>query len=97
MADIGIATLAMTQGIGSAASFLPKITEVRKMSKDDPQAVTDIRTGEAAMLVTTLGVGAICSFLSKSTLPAVISLVTAAMLVCLYESVLMKDPVTATA
>lgn len=91
MADIGIATLAMTQGIGSATWFLPKITDVRRMSSRDPEAVADIRVGESAMLVTTFGIGAMCSYLSKSPLPAIVALVTAGMVIVLYESVLQQD------
>lgn len=92
MADIGIATLAMTQGISSAMFFLPKITDVRRVSMRDSDAVGDIRTGEVAMVVTTFGVGAILSSLTRSALPATISLVTALMIVVLYESVLMQNP-----
>lgn len=93
MADIGIATLAMTQGIGSASFFLPKITDVRRVSTADAAAVADIRTGEAAMVVTTFGVGAILSALTRSSLPAGIALITALLLVGLYESVLRAQPV----
>lgn len=92
MADIGIATLAMTQGISSAMFFLPKITDVRRVSARDSESVRDIRTGEAAALVLTFGIGAMCSFLSKSALPAGIALFTAILIIALYESVLMQDP-----
>lgn len=92
MADIGIATLAMTQGVSSAMFFLPKITDVRRVSMRDADAVSDIRVGETAMIVTTVGIGAMCSFLTKSALPAGIALVTAVMVVALYESVLMQNP-----
>lgn len=92
MADIGVATLAMTQGVSSAMFFLPKITDVRRVSARDSEAVRDIRTGEVAMIVTTFGIGGMLSFMTKSPLPAGISLFTALMIVILYESVLVQEP-----
>jgi hypothetical protein len=90
--NVGIATLALTQGISSFTFFLPRITEVRKASQNDPQAVADIRIGEAAGVVVCFGVGAICSALTQSSAPAIVSLVVALMLVALYETVLRSDP-----
>jgi len=90
--DIGVATLAMTQGIASFTYFLPKLTDVRRTTQRDPESVADIRTGEAAGVVVTFGVGMVCSALTRSAMPAVVSLVTAGMIVCLYESVLRAEP-----
>lgn len=95
MADIGVATLAMTQGVSSAMFFLPKITDVRRVSSRDSEAVRDIRTGEVAMIVTTFGIGGMLSFMTKSALPAGIALFTALMIVVLYESVLVQEPQSA--
>lgn len=92
MADIGIATLAMTQGVSSAMFFLPKITDVRRVSSRDAESVRDIRTGEVAMIVTTFGIGGMLSFMTKSPLPAGIALFTALLIVGLYESVLVQEP-----
>lgn len=85
MADIGVAALAITQGISSFTFFLPKINEVRKGSMSDPDFVADVRTGEVAGLVVTVGVGAICSSLTQSSVPAITSLVVALMIIALYE------------
>lgn len=85
MADFGVVALAMTQGISSFNSFLPKITEVRKGSANDPDFVADVRTGEVAGLVVTLGVGAICSSLTQSVAPTVVALITGLLLIVLYE------------
>jgi len=92
--NIGVATLALTQGIASFTYFLPKLTDVRRATQRDPEAVADIRTGEAGGVVVAFGVGMVCSALTKSALPAAVSLVTAAMIVCLYESVLRAEPVS---
>lgn len=92
MADVGAATLAMTQGISAFTFFLPKISDVRKASVNDPSAVADIRVGEAGGLVVAFGIGAIVSGLTKSTLPVVISLLVALIIICLYETVLRSNP-----
>ena len=94
MADnIGAATLAMTQGISAFTFFLPKISDVRKASVGDPSAVADIRVGEAAGLVVSLGIGGIVSGLTKSSLPVAISLLVALLIICLYETVLRANPI----
>ncbi len=95
MTDVNAAavgTLAMTQAVTAYTFFLPKITDVRKTSMADTEAIADIRTGEAAAFVVSLGVGMVCSGLSGSSLPAMISLLMALVITALYESVLRKEP-----
>lgn len=94
--NAGMATLALTQGISSFTFFLPRITEVRRISTRDSQGVADVRTGEAAGVVVCFGIGVVTSALTKSMAPAVVSFVVALMIVGLYESVLRADPVGAT-
>lgn len=95
MTDVNAAavgTLAMTQAVTAYTFFLPKITDVRKTSLGDNEMVADIRTGEIAAFVVSLGVGMVCSALSGSSLPAAISLLMAVIITALYESVLRKEP-----
>lgn len=87
-----VGTLAMTQAVAAFTFFLPKITDVRKASIADAEAIADIRTGEVAALVVSLGVGAICSSLSGSTMPVAIALVMAVIIIAVYETTLRKNP-----
>lgn len=92
VANAGLTTLAMTQGISSFSMFLPRITEVRKITARDKEAIADVRTAEAAGIVVCFAVGGVCSWLTRSPAPAVISFFTALVIVSLYESVLRADP-----
>ena len=93
MSDNGAAaTLAMTQAVSAFTFFLPKITDVRKTSREDLDAVADIRVGEAAAFTVTLGIGAICASLSQSAMPIFVTLIIASIIIALYEAVLRADP-----
>ncbi|HET7414768.1 MAG TPA: hypothetical protein VFI97_03630 [Arthrobacter sp.] len=88
-AIFGPASLCVTQGISAFTAFLPHFTEVRKADPSaNPDVVTDVRMGEIAAVTLTLGVGVIASSLTGSPVPAVVSAITAAVLVTLYEAAL---------
>lgn len=94
MADaaiIGSATLALTQTIATFDRFLPPLTEVRRGSMNDPEFVMDVRIGELASIGLTLGVGATASALTKSNVPMIVGIFTAAIMVVVYEMV-MRSP-----
>lgn len=74
--------------MASFTFFLPKISDVRKASADDPSFTADLRVAETAGLVCTFGVACIVSSLTKSYIPAVTALVMALIVIALYESVL---------
>lgn len=92
-ADFGSATFAVGQGVGSFTSFLPKITDVRKASKDDADFVADLRTGELAGAVITIGVGAIASSLVQSSTPLITGIFISLVIIALYESILRREPI----
>lgn len=93
-AEIGVATLALTQGFAQFQVFLPKLSEVRRATIDThPDIAADVRVGEIAAVAGTMGVGIIASSLSGSPLPAYTSLIVCALMVCIYESVLRSHPV----
>ena len=89
---IGPSTLAISQAVGSFNAFLPKLTDIRKANpNDDPSFAADVRTGEVAAVALTIGVGAIVSSLTQSSVPVTVGLITAVGLVILYESTLRAD------
>jgi hypothetical protein len=89
MADIGIATLALTQGFAQFQAHLPKLSEIRKADPaNDPEFTADVRMGEVAAFIGTMGIGVIVSSLTGDPLPTYISLIVCALLIGLYESVL---------
>jgi hypothetical protein len=89
---VGPATLAMTQAVGSFQFFLPRLSDVRKADPvRDTGMIGDVRLGEVAATTLCLGVGAMVSSLTGSSVPIVVSMLTALMLVCLYEAALQGD------
>jgi hypothetical protein len=89
MADPGLALLTVTQAVGLFQSFLPKFTEISAVDPaDNPQLVRDVRRGEVAAVVLTLGIGAMASGFTDSPVPAISSAVAAFTLIVLYEGAL---------
>lgn len=91
MTDVGTAALAITQGIGAFNNFLPKLSEVRKHSINDPEFVADVRVGEFAAAALTVGVGAMVSSLTGDPVPTILAFIMAVGLIVLYESTLRAD------
>lgn len=88
-ADPGLALLTVTQAVGLFQSFLPKFTEISATEPDgNAQLVRDVRRGEVAAVVLTLGIGAMASGFTESPVPAISSAVAAFTLVVLYEGAL---------
>jgi hypothetical protein len=88
-AVIGPATLSLTQSIGLFQAFLPSFSEIAKTNpEDNPALVQDVRMGELAAAVLTLGIGGMISALTGSPVPAIVSVISGAVLVVLYESAL---------
>lgn len=89
---IGPSLLAVGQGVTSFTNFLPNFLDVRRASaRDNPSFVKDVRTGELAAVVVTVGIGVIASSLTESPVPAYTSIVMSIILVGLYESVLRTE------
>lgn len=87
--EFGPAALAATQGIVAFNIFLPRFTDVRRNNpKDNPDFAGDVRTGEVAAAVVTLGIGLMASYLTNSRMPMVAALFICLVLIALYESVL---------
>ena len=85
-AGIGMATLCMTQSLVLFNQFLPRFEEISAADPEhDAGMVRDVRMGEVAAVITTLGIGGMTSALSGSSTPAVVAGITAGGLILLYE------------
>lgn len=90
---IGPAMLAVGQGMNSFSTFLPAFTEIRRQDAHlNPNFVKDVRLGEVAAVTATIGIGAIASALTKSSIPAYTSVLMSVILVTLYETSLRSTP-----
>lgn len=85
---IGPSTLAITQAITAFNTFLPSLSEVGKRDLTDTAFVQDVRVGEIGAVSLTIGVGALVSYMTGSSVPTLISAAIAAGMILLYESVL---------
>lgn len=85
---IGPATLSMTQSLALFQGFLPSFQDISKATPDDANFARDVRMGEFAAVLMTLGIGAMTSALTGSSVPTVVAFVTSAGLVALYENAL---------
>jgi hypothetical protein len=89
----GPSTLVLGQAIGAFSTFLPKFSEVRAAHpSSNSDVVADVRMGEVAATALTVGVGAIASSLTGSPAPMIVGILTAFILVGLYEAALNADP-----
>lgn len=84
---ISASLLAVTSGVGLYTSFLPDMAEVRKAMPDD-ELSRDVRIGEVAATSLTVAIGVTASSLSKSVVPAMLSIVAAGGMIFMYESIL---------
>lgn len=83
---LGAATIGLTQGLSSASQFLPKLSEVRRAHAEaNPDIVGDVRMGEIATTVITIGIGAIVSSLTGSSIPTVVAGIIVLVIIVLYE------------
>lgn len=97
-AAVGMATLCMTQSLMLFQQFLPTFHEIGSADpSEDVGMVRDVRMGEIAALLTTLGIGGMTSALSGSSTPAVVAALTAGGLIVLYEMALRNKGVMASA
>lgn len=91
----GPATLVLGQSIGAFGTFMPKFTDIRAAHPStNPELAADVRMGEVAASAITIGVGAIASSLTGSPAPMIVGILTALVLVSVYEGALNADPNT---
>lgn len=91
----GPSTLVLGQAVGAFATFMPKFTEIRAAHPaNNPELAADVHMAEIAATALTVGVGAIASSLTGSPAPMIVGILTAFILVGLYEAALNADPNT---
>lgn len=89
---IGPTTLGLTQSLSLFQGFLPKFSDIRKEDPtNNPDFVKDVRMGELAAAMLTIGIGAVMSSLTGTPYPAIISLISALGLIVLYETALQSN------
>lgn len=91
--DAAIAITALGQTFVGYSFFLPPLREVRQAARTDSSMQGDVRLGEFAATSLALAVGMMLSQLSGSSLPIYTSLVTAAILIGVYEYALQGERV----
>lgn len=82
---LAAATLSLSQSVGAYAFFLPRIDEVRRAGRNDAKMVGDVRLGQVASGVLTIGIGAIMSNLTGSSLPLYVAIAVGLIIAGLYE------------
>lgn len=89
MADVGVAAIALTQSFAQFQAYMPKLSEVRRADPSvDTDIVGDVRMGEIAAFVGSIGVGVIVASLTGDPTPAYVSVTVCLILIGLYESIL---------
>lgn len=82
--EIGPATVSLTQTVACFFTFLPGFPHVRTSTPGD-ETSKDVRSGEFAASIIAIGVGGIITALTKNSTPLLVSVITAGMLVLVYE------------
>lgn len=82
------ATVSLGQSISAYSFFLPPLREVRQATVSSPVMRGDVRMGQIAAGVVSIGVGVMLSYLVGSAIPTVVALLTATMVGVIYETAL---------
>lgn len=87
----GASLLAVTSSVGIFTALLPELSDVRKGSETGAVA-EDVRMGEFASAALVVGIGFTATAMTKSATPLVVSVMSAGILIGVYESVLRATP-----
>ncbi|HEY6021376.1 MAG TPA: hypothetical protein VIY48_16170 [Candidatus Paceibacterota bacterium] len=87
-----VSLLAITSSISIFNNLCPPLHEVRQATPANARVVNDVRVAEIAAVSLTVAIGLTGSGLTKSPVPAVLSIVAAGALVAMYEGVLNTTP-----
>jgi len=83
---LGPASVSIGTATSAFMGFLPSFSEVRRADPKDEGMEKDIRLGQIAACSVAIGTGIIVSYLSGSSVPAVVSLLMSALLVWCYQN-----------
>lgn len=85
------ASLSLGQTVTAYTFFLPPLREVRQAGADNATIRGDVRMGQVAAGALSIGVAAIMSSLTSSTLPIVVSFIVAIIIAFMYETALRRE------
>lgn len=86
------ALLSITASVSIFNSLCPPLHEVRRATESNIAVTNDVRVAEIAAVSLTVAIGITGSSLTKSPIPAMLAVISAAGLVVMYESVLRSQP-----
>lgn len=88
MADPGAmtaSTLSIGQTVFAYTAFLPRLSEVRRASEDDPGMRGDVILGQVAAGATSLAIAGTLAYLTGSSLPVWTTIVIAVVIAVIYQ------------
>ena len=88
---VSASLLAITASVGVFDNLLPQFSDVRK-SLGELDMANDVRMGEVAAFALVVGIGVTATILTRSPIPATVSILSAAVLVLMYETALQTTP-----
>lgn len=83
---LGPASISLGTATSAFMGFLPSFSEVRRSDPKDEGMAKDIRLGQIAASSVAIGTGIIVSYLSGSSVPAVVAVLMSALLVWCYQN-----------
>lgn len=89
--EAGAVTLSLTQTFSIFTSLMPPFNEVRKAAGDDA-TVNDVRTAAATGAALCIGLGLVEGAIIDSPTPLIASVISAAVLIGIYEFHLRQPP-----
>lgn len=92
MTDLAIVMQTALVGINTMQQYSPKLSEIRRANVvDDPAFAGDVRLGEIATAIVTVGIGILASSLTETSTPAIVSVFVAVGMIALYEIALRSN------
>lgn len=82
------ATVSLGQSVSAYSFFLPPLREVRQAPVHDSTMRGDVRMGQVAAGIVSVGVGVMLSYLVGSAIPLAVAVLTAVMVAVIYETAL---------
>lgn len=84
--SLGPAGISIGTTTSAFMAFLPSFTEVRRADPDDEGMEKDLKLGQIAACSVAIGTGIIVSYVSGSSVPAVVSVLMSALLIWCYQN-----------
>jgi hypothetical protein len=79
------ASVAIGQTVAAYSFFLPRLPDVREAPRDDTTMVNNVRLGQVAAGAVSMTVAGLLTWLTRSPIPVITTLVIAAVLAAVYQ------------